>query len=126
MVRYVIKAAGMVLAVVLAEPPAAQRIKAGLLSCDVSPGIGLIITSEKQVSCAFKADQPGRQEDYNGSITKYGLDLGVTGGGMMVWAVFTSAGLFVNRHNSRTARSSHCGKDCPIEPLRQEQYLNPK
>jgi Protein of unknown function (DUF992) len=89
MVRYVIKAAGMVLALALAEPAAAQRIKAGLLTCDVSAGIGLIITSQRQVSCAFKPDQPGRQEDYNGSITKYGLDLGVTGGGMMVWAVFT-------------------------------------
>jgi Protein of unknown function (DUF992) len=89
MMRYVIQAAGMVLALALAEPAAAQRIKAGLLTCDVSAGIGLIITSQRQVSCAFKPDQPGRQEDYNGSITKYGLDLGVTGGGMMVWAVFT-------------------------------------
>ena len=39
-------------------------------------------------------ESPGRQgrelpDDYNGLITKYGLDLGATGGGMMVWAVFT-------------------------------------
>ena len=68
---------------------AQQRIKAGVLTCDVSAGIGLIITSQKQVFCAFKPDGPGRQEDYDGSITKYGLDLGVTGGGVMVWAVFT-------------------------------------
>jgi hypothetical protein len=32
---------------------------------------------------------PGRRDDYDGTITKYGLDLGLTGGGVMVWAVFT-------------------------------------
>jgi Protein of unknown function (DUF992) len=72
-----------------AEPAAAQRIRAGLLTCDVSAGIGLIITSQREVSCAFKPDQPGRQEGYDGTITKYGLDLGATGGGEMVWEVFT-------------------------------------
>jgi hypothetical protein len=29
------------------------------------------------------------REDYDGTITKYGLDLGVVGGGIMVWVVFT-------------------------------------
>jgi hypothetical protein len=29
------------------------------------------------------------REDYDGSITKFGLDLGLIGGGVMVWAVFT-------------------------------------
>jgi hypothetical protein len=89
MVRYVIGVVAIMLALTSADPAAAQRIRAGILTCDVSAGIGLIITSQKQVSCAFKPDQPGRQEDYDGAITKYGLDLGVTGGGVMVWAVFT-------------------------------------
>ena len=89
MMGYLSKAAGVMLVLALAEPAASQHIKAGLLTCDVSAGIGLIITSQKQVSCAFKPDQPGRQEDYDGTITKYGLDLGVTGGGVMMWAVFT-------------------------------------
>jgi Protein of unknown function (DUF992) len=61
MMGYLSKAAGVMLVLALAEPAAAQRIKAGLLTCDVSAGIGLIITSQKQVSCAFKPDQPGRQ-----------------------------------------------------------------
>jgi hypothetical protein len=79
----------IVLAVASAELAAAQDTRAGLLTCDVSAGIGLIIGSQKQVSCAFALDRPGRQEDYDGSITKFGLDLGVTSGGVMVWAVFT-------------------------------------
>ena len=89
MARYVIAAGSVVLALALAEPAAAQQIRAGLLTCDVSAGIGLIITSQKQVSCTFNPDQPGRQEDYDGTITNYGLDLGVTGGGVMMWAVLT-------------------------------------
>jgi hypothetical protein len=73
-----------------AGPGAAQQVRAGLLTCDVSAGIGLIIGSQKDVSCAFAPDQPGgRREDYDGSITKFGLDLGITGGGVMVWVVFT-------------------------------------
>jgi hypothetical protein len=89
MLRNVTTTVLLVLAVVSAEPAAAQRIRAGLLTCDVSAGIGFVVTSQKQVSCAFKPEGPGRQEDYDGSITKYGLDLGVTGGGVMVWAVFS-------------------------------------
>jgi hypothetical protein len=92
MLRHAVGAVAIVLAIASAEPAAAQQIRAGLLTCDVSAGIGLIIGSQKKVSCVFAPDQPGwpsRQEDYDGSITKYGLDLGVTGGGVMVWAVFT-------------------------------------
>ncbi len=86
--RHFIGAAAVVLAVACADPAAAQRIQAGILTCDVSAGIGLIIGSQKQVSCAFSPELPGPQEAYTGSITKFGLDIGVTGGAVMVWAVF--------------------------------------
>jgi hypothetical protein len=90
MLHHPIWAVAVVLAVVSAEPAAAQQVRAGLLTCDVSAGIGLIITSKKQLSCAFAPDRPGvMREDYDGSITKFGLDLGLIGGGVMVWAVFT-------------------------------------
>ena len=50
---------------------------------------GLIITSRKQLSYEFVPDRSGLvDEDYDGSITKFGLDLGIVGGGVMVWAVF--------------------------------------
>jgi hypothetical protein len=79
-----------IMTVASAQPGAAQQIRAGLLTCDVAAGIGLIIGSQKDISCAFAPDQPGRRrEDYDGSITKFGLDLGITGGGVMVWAVFS-------------------------------------
>jgi hypothetical protein len=83
-------AMAIMLAVASAEPAAAQQVRAGLLTCDVSAGLGLIITSQKQLSCAFVPDRPDlMREDYDGSITKFGLDLGIVGGGVMVWALFT-------------------------------------
>ncbi len=61
--------------------------QAGTLSCDVSAGIGLIIGSRREVNCLFTPNYPAPPEQYIGSITKVGLDLGVTGGGQLVWAV---------------------------------------
>jgi Protein of unknown function (DUF992) len=78
------------LAVVSFSPGSAQaqRVRAGLLNCDVSAGIGLIIGSQRQVNCLFTPDLPGPQEAYYGTITKFGLDLGATAGGALVWAVY--------------------------------------
>lgn len=84
-------ALAVVAAVALPAPTMAQganRTKVGTLTCDISAGIGLIITSKKDVTCMFTPSQPGPREVYTGSITKFGLDLGATAGGEMVWAVF--------------------------------------
>ncbi len=89
MLRNLMGAAALALAIVSVEPAAAQRIKAGVLTCDVSAGIGFIIGSSKSVQCGYTPDQPGPQEVYVGSFSKFGLDIGITGGGVMVWAVFT-------------------------------------
>ena len=88
MYRIVIGAAALALAVASADPAAAQRIKAGLLDCDVAGGFGWIIGSQKSVNCVFTPDRPGPQEFYVGNITKFGLDIGATAGGRMVWGVF--------------------------------------
>jgi hypothetical protein len=40
------------------------------------------------VTCIFTPSQPGPREVYTGSISKFGLDLGATAGGEMVWAVY--------------------------------------
>ncbi|HWF96248.1 MAG TPA: DUF992 domain-containing protein [Xanthobacteraceae bacterium] len=70
------------------ERAQAQRVRAGVLNCDVSAGLGLIIGSQRTVNCLFTPDTPGPQEGYFGTITKFGLDLGATAGGSMVWAVY--------------------------------------
>jgi hypothetical protein len=84
-------ALGVVAAMALPVPAMAQgpeRTKAGTLTCDISAGIGLIITSKKEVACMFTPSQPGPREVYTGSITKFGLDLGATTGGEMIWSVY--------------------------------------
>jgi hypothetical protein len=87
MFRTVITAAALALALAGAAP-AQERVQAGSLTCDVSAGIGLIIGSQRNVSCTFTPAQPGPIEYYTGTISKLGVDIGVTTGGVMVWAVW--------------------------------------
>jgi len=81
----------LIAAIASSAPSMAQapnRTQVGTLTCDVSGGIGLIITSRKSLSCSFAPADGGPREIYVGSITKFGLDIGATTGGVMVWAVF--------------------------------------
>jgi hypothetical protein len=54
--RYFTNAAAIVLGLALAAPASAQQIKAGLLTCDVSSGIGLIVTCQNAVSCRIEGE----------------------------------------------------------------------
>jgi hypothetical protein len=66
-----------------------DRVQAGVLNCDVSGGLGLIIGSQKEVTCQFlPADANSPREVYVGVINKFGLDIGATAKGQMVWNVF--------------------------------------
>ncbi len=100
-------------AMAIASPAGAQgiqRVKAGTLSCDISAGIGLIIGSQKQVTCMFTPAQPGPREVYVGSITKFGLDIGATAGGQMVWAVYAPTtrrvGALAGRYGGASAEAT--------------------
>src|SRR5512133_1095351 len=91
MFRYAVGAAALTLVIAFAEPAAAQRVRAGVLTCDISAGMSFIVGSQKSVVCTFAPEPPGPQQVYSGSISKFGLDVGATGGGVMVWAVFTDS-----------------------------------
>ena len=67
---------------------AKAQTKTGILTCDISAGFGLIVASKKNVTCMFTPSRPGPREVYTGSVTKYGLDIGATTGGEMIWAVY--------------------------------------
>jgi hypothetical protein len=88
MFRTIITAAALALAALSGSAQAQDRVQSGQLTCDVSAGIGLIIGSQRNVSCTFTPSSPGPIEYYTGSISKLGIDLGVTTGGVMVWLVF--------------------------------------
>jgi hypothetical protein len=81
--------AAAALATIAATPADAQRdrVQVGSLECSMSSSIGLIVGSQKNVSCNFKPDN-GPPEAYAGTMTRIGLDVGVTGGGAIIWAVF--------------------------------------
>lgn len=99
-------------AVALPIPASAQAnpTKVGTLSCDISGGIGLVITSKKDLTCMFTPSQPGPREVYVGSITRFGLDLGATAGGEMVWAVYAPStrkfGALAGNYGGATAEAT--------------------
>jgi hypothetical protein len=71
----------------LAAPAGAQdRTKVGVLRCDVSGGLGFIITGTRQMECQFKADG-GFLEKYWGQVHRFGLDIGATTDGVLGWTV---------------------------------------
>lgn len=66
---------------------AATPVKAGTLTCSVSGGWGLVFGSSKDLRCIFRPVS-GRPEHYLGTISKFGVDIGYTEGGIVVWEVF--------------------------------------
>jgi hypothetical protein len=67
----------------------ANTIRQGLLTCQTSASVGLIVGSRQRLRCQFKSDN-GFTQNYVGAINRLGLDLGVTAGGIMTWAVLAS------------------------------------
>jgi hypothetical protein len=66
----------------------ASRAKIGTLRCNLAPAIGILVASRQRLSCTFTPDGAGPSETYFGHFTTVGLDIGVNGGGQMVWTVF--------------------------------------
>jgi len=67
---------------------AASGVKVGVLSCGIAGGVGLILGSSKKIDCVYQPSGDGRPEHYSGRINKLGVDIGVTGQSVVVWAVF--------------------------------------
>jgi hypothetical protein len=86
--QFLAPVAAVAMALTVASPASAQWVRAGVLGCDVSAGLGFIIGSSKSVSCLFTPDVPGPQEYYVGTISKFGLDIGGTAAQSMLWGVY--------------------------------------
>jgi hypothetical protein len=85
-------AAAASLAIATSASADPSGVKAGVLSCDVSGGWGFVFGSSKDMNCTF-SPSAGEPERYIGTINKYGVDIGFTKGGVMVWAVFAPGSL---------------------------------
>jgi hypothetical protein len=90
--------ATLALVAVLAVPAAAQApqswTQVGGLSCKVDPNIGFIIVGHQPMQCLFTPNAPLPPQAYEGAINTVGLNVGISAGGVLGWAVFApTAGL---------------------------------
>src|SRR5262249_5665210 len=87
-IRGILAAASLAALVMTPQAADAQGgIKIGRLRCNVSSGLGLIVTSSREMSCTFTSAS-GKREHYFGTIRKFGLALGATDRGVLAWDVF--------------------------------------
>lgn len=70
-----------------AADAAPHGVKVGELTCNVASGWGFVFGSSKDLHCTFRPSGHPR-EHYTGSISKFGVDIGYTEGGILVWGVF--------------------------------------
>lgn len=78
-------AAGMISFAGVAQ---ADGVKIGTLTCDVASGWGFIFGSSKDLHCTFSPEREPWGEHYEGTVSKFGVDIGYTAGGVIVWGVF--------------------------------------
>ena len=63
------------------------NVKAGVLTCHVADGWGFVFGSSHELHCTYRPVK-GRVEHYAGHINKFGVDVGYSEDGVIVWAVF--------------------------------------
>jgi hypothetical protein len=86
--KLVVALAWTISMLVLGAPAYAQGgVRVGTLTCSVAGGWGFVFGSSKAIRCTL-APGGGRPEHYAGSINKFGVDIGYTQGGVLVWGVF--------------------------------------
>src|ERR1700760_3575436 len=79
---------GVSLVALAAGPAIAQTsVKVGTLTCDISAGIGLLISQQQTMTCTFVPASGAPPDNYVGHIDKFGLALGAVQEGTMVWGV---------------------------------------
>ena len=81
-------AAGLLTTSAIAPAAANERVQLGVLSCAIQGGTSFVVGSNKPVDCEYRPSRGGSVQRYSGMISKLGVDLGMTQGGNLQWAVF--------------------------------------
>jgi len=109
MVAALVGAAAVVAAAAVPADAQPRRVQVGTLACSISAGVGMIVASQRNVSCNFQPDG-GPPEAYTGTMTRIGVDVGFTSGGAMVWGVFADtnryAGMLSGTYAGATAEAT--------------------
>src|SRR5215467_805516 len=93
MMQHFIRAATVV-AIAMAtsvDVKAQAKFQIGTLTCIGGEGIGLVLGSKKAYQCTFAPTGGQPPEAYRASVTKIGLDVGVTGTTTMIWTVLAAS-----------------------------------
>ncbi len=69
-------------------PPGVAGVNTGLLSCNLSPTIGLIIGSLQTMNCIYKPAGPCPPESCTGMFVTLGVDIGLTLAQGLAWQVY--------------------------------------
>jgi hypothetical protein len=96
------------------KAPAKQVTHIGFLSCHVSSGWGFVFGSSRKLRCTYTPeDKTKKSEEYTGSISKFGTDIGYLQSGVILWSVYapgtkitTNPGLLAGRYQGQTASAT--------------------
>ena len=69
-----------------AQAPASWT-QIGMLSCKLNPSIGFVIFGHQSMECRFTQNDRFPPQAYEGALNTVGIDLGVSAGGVLGWAV---------------------------------------
>ena len=61
-------------------------VKVGVLTCHVDSGWGYVVGSSKDMTCNYHPNH-GEDDRYIGNMSKFGVDIGYTSSGTLVWDV---------------------------------------
>jgi len=70
--------------------PALSNAQIGMLKCDTSIGIGEILVRKQTMTCVFTHTN-GTVENYSGTVSQFGIEIGAVEEGHLIWAVFAGS-----------------------------------
>jgi hypothetical protein len=73
---------------IMATPASAQirRVAAGNLECHAGASVSFVIGSRRTLECTFRSRR-GYRAHYEGTMSRWGVDLGVTTRSVLLWGV---------------------------------------
>jgi hypothetical protein len=101
--RRLLAVAAAVAAIFAASPANAQHYeRVGTLECKVAPNVSFVVGSHRTAGCIFYALNRREMHRYRADIGRIGLDLNISAGGVLIWAV--------HAHNRRLFRGDLRGE----------------
>jgi hypothetical protein len=67
------------------------RLRVGTLTCIGQGTLGMILGSRERLNCTYAPASIAPPRSYYGTITRLGLDIGIRGQSVIIWAVFASS-----------------------------------